>query len=102
MLRARRLVFARVPRELLINVAKHAKVKVAHADVRGDNGVVVTSVTDSGVGFDKRLVENHAPGSGFGLVSMRERLRLIGGQFDIDTHPGDGTVATLAVPSAGN
>jgi len=95
-----RSVLYRATRELLINVAKHAKVEVAHVDVRSDDGLLVIAVTDSGVGFDKRLVEKHTPGAGFGLVSMRERLRLIGGQFDIDTHPGDGTVATLAVPLA--
>jgi len=95
-----RSVLYRATRELLINVAKHAKVEVANVDVHNGEDLLVISVTDSGVGFDKRLAEKHAPGSGFGLASMRERLRLIGGKFDIDTHPGDGTVATLAVPLA--
>jgi len=95
-----RAVLYRATRELLINVARHAKVEFADVDVRNDEGLLVISVTDYGVGFDKTLIENRAPGPGFGLMSMRERLRLIGGTFDIDSHPGDGTVATLAVPLA--
>jgi PAS domain S-box-containing protein len=97
-----RSVLYRATRELLLNVAKHANVEVAHVDVRSDDGLLLIAVTDSGVGFDKRLVEAPAPGAGFGLVSMRERLRLIGGEFDIDTRPGDGAVATLTVPLSVN
>ncbi len=97
---ATRSVLYRATRELLINVAKHAKVGAADVDVRADNGLLIIAVTDSGVGFDKRLMEQYVHGAGFGLVSMRERLRLVGGQFDVDTAPGDGTVATLAVPLA--
>lgn len=95
-----RSILYRATRELLINVAKHAKVDVADVDVRTTDGLLIISVTDSGVGFDRQLIEKHASVPGFGLVSMRERLRLIGGQFEIDTHPGDGTVATLIMPLA--
>ncbi len=95
-----RSVLYRATRELLINVAKHARVGFADVDVRVDEHLLVISVTDRGVGFDKALLEKRAPGRGFGLVSLRERLQLIGGSFDIDTHPGDGTVATLVLSLA--
>ncbi len=93
-----RSVLYRATRELLINVAKHARVDNADVDIRADHGVLVISVSDSGAGFDKSLVETRASSGGFGLMSMRERLRLIGGSFEIDTRVGDGTVATLLVP----
>ncbi len=93
-----RSVLYRATRELLINVAKHARVNDADVDIRADEGLLVISVSDSGVGFDKRVMEQPVPAAGFGLMSMRERLRLIGGSFEVDTRIGDGTVATLVVP----
>jgi two-component system sensor histidine kinase DegS len=57
-------------------------------------------VSDQGVGFDPGM--NLAPsrdfGSGYGLFSIRERLELIGGQFEIESAPGKGSRFVLSVP----
>ncbi|MBS0336002.1 MAG: PAS domain-containing protein [Proteobacteria bacterium] len=88
----------RAVRELLINVAKHAKVNVAEVRSRSDKGFVLVEVTDGGAGFDTGAVGNRKDRGGFGLVNVRERLELIGGTVTIVSLPGDGTTVTLAVP----
>ncbi|MDK2745394.1 MAG: response regulator [Nitrospira sp.] len=84
-------------RELLINSSKHAG--VGHATVRlvqYDDCLEIT-VRDEGKGFD--LTAAGTPGSGlsskFGLFSIRERMRALGGSFAIDSAPGHGTTATI-------
>ncbi|HEX8384646.1 MAG TPA: ATP-binding protein, partial [Rubricoccaceae bacterium] len=52
--------------------------------------------SDDGAGFDVGAV-SACPG-GFGLASVRERLELVGGRFEVDSAPGAGTRVTLAVP----
>jgi signal transduction histidine kinase len=52
-------------------------------------------VSDSGVGF--RLNESRASG-GLGLVSMKERVRLVGGLFECWSEPNHGTIVTAVVP----
>ena len=94
---ASRSIVFRAVRELLINVAKHARVGNASVDAATRNGNLVVTVSDAGVGFDSALVlGTTAPG--FGLLSVRERLSFIGGNAEINSIPGDGTTATLTVP----
>ncbi len=93
------LVFQSV-RELLINSSKHAG--IGHATVRLvqlDDRLEIT-VRDEGKGFD--LTAAGTPGGGlsskFGLFSIRERMRALGGSFVIQSEPGRGTTATLTLP----
>ncbi|MBI3373648.1 MAG: sensor histidine kinase [Betaproteobacteria bacterium] len=93
-----RAIVFRAVRELLINVAKHAKVGRAEVDIRRNASKLVVSVTDKGVGFEVRPFDKPQTGGGFGLPSLRERLGYIGGALHIDAVPGDGTVATVSAP----
>jgi signal transduction histidine kinase len=79
--------------ELLINVAKHAKID--HAEVRVSSWVkdVMIVVEDRGVGFD-----SSSKASEYGLFSVRERLHHLGGILTIASKPGEGTRVTLVVP----
>jgi PAS domain S-box-containing protein len=88
-------------RELLINIAKHAKAKNVIVSVyRLDNHIQV-SVADDGVGFDTNKLESlHPNPSGFGLFSIRERLSYIGGKLQIESHPGKGAEFTITAPLA--
>jgi len=52
-------------------------------------------VSDSGIGFDWRQAIN---GRGLGLISMRERLRLVNGELSIQSEPGRGTTVLARVP----
>jgi PAS domain S-box-containing protein len=88
------LVFQAV-RELLWNVVKHAE--SAHADLswRVEVGELRVTVEDTGRGFSD---VRSARGGGFGLLSIRERVALQGGQFDVRSERGRGTTVTLRLP----
>lgn len=64
----------------LTNVAKHSGAKVASVVLVGSDKEIQLTVEDDGVGFDPATT---AARSGLGLISMRERLRLVGGRFSI-------------------
>ncbi len=91
----------RTTRELLFNVVKHADVDEAHVTVTVDEEEsVFITVSDDGVGFDlDALVEGTAEEQGQGLFSIRERLEMIGGWYDVEAEPGAGTRTTIGVPS---
>ncbi|MCX7172925.1 MAG: histidine kinase [Proteobacteria bacterium] len=91
------LVF-RATRELLINVARHAFVDSADVTATYEEDHLVISVTDSGAGFDAQQGSMPSAKGGFGLFSVRERIHFIGGDVQIDTSPGDGTIVVLMVP----
>ena len=98
----RTLLFESV-RELIFNAVKHAgvdRVTVALA-LDADSALCIT-VSDEGVGFDAAALVDQAKTRqvGWGLYSIRERLTLLGGQFEIDSAPGRGTRFRLIVPRA--
>jgi signal transduction histidine kinase len=88
-------------RELLFNVVKHAGVKQATVEVceapKGLN--LIVEVTDQGQGFDvaTELASAMPDRGGLGLVSIRNRLELLGGRFDIESQPGKGTRVSIIV-----
>jgi len=90
-------------RELLLNVAKHAKVDRARLSMhlRGDQAIAIT-VADTGAGFDPgALAVGESPSRGLGLFSILERVRFLGGDLEIASAPGNGSVLTLVVPIQG-
>jgi signal transduction histidine kinase len=90
----------RIVRELLINVAKHAKAKMVSIQLsRADDRLRVT-VVDDGTGFDAAGLDNRAANtvSGFGLFSIRERLQHVGGSLVIQSSHGQGTQVTIEAP----
>jgi PAS domain S-box-containing protein len=93
------LVFESV-RELLFNAVKHAGVSCAQVCLKQGNaeGIRVT-VSDQGAGFDiGGLPPVDTNGAGFGLFSVRERIGLIGGCFEMESAPGEGSRFTLTIP----
>jgi signal transduction histidine kinase len=86
----------RVVQEALNNISKHAGAgRVAVLLERRDDGVVVV-VEDDGLGFDLDAARDRE--EGVGLVNMRERAQLIGGELEIETTPGHGTSLFLRFP----
>ena len=96
----RTLLFESV-RELLFNAVKHAHVErvTIQLSVLEDDALCII-VEDQGIGFDPAaLVERERAGrAGLGLFSIRERLTLLGGRFDIESAPGQGTRFRLVAP----
>ena len=90
-------------RELLINTSKHAGTRDAHVSLKEEDGWVSVEVRDQGVGFDEHTLtapttDSVTLSSKFGLLSIRERMRALGGGFEIRSTPGQGTTATLSLP----
>jgi two-component system, NarL family, sensor histidine kinase DevS len=86
-------VVYRLVQEALTNVAKHAGAERASVRVVLDADVVRVEVTDDGKGFDP-----DAAFEGFGVLGMRERVALAGGQLAIDSQPGR-TVVRATLPA---
>jgi PAS domain S-box-containing protein len=96
----RRVILFQAIRELLVNVAKHARATQAKVIFQGDGVRVRIQVADDGRGFDPSLLTfPESTGKGFGLFSIRERLALLGGALKIDSVPGQGTTATVTMPA---
>jgi PAS domain S-box-containing protein len=88
----------RIVQEALHNVFKHARAQsVGVMFERNDTDVKVT-IEDDGRGFDVESVTSGTP-SGLGLVSMRERLDLLGGALQIESRPEHGTTLYVRVPT---
>ncbi len=86
----------RVVQEALQNVLRHSGAKCATVTVRQNEHSLFLSVEDDGHGFDPSLTR------GLGMLGMEERVRQLGGQFEVQSTTGKGTVlrATLPVPVA--
>jgi signal transduction histidine kinase len=86
-------------RELLQNVVKHARSKRATVRCAVNDDMLSLDVIDPGVGFEVHSI-NRLPTrqGGFGLFSIRERLKLMGGSVDIHSIVGEGTTVRIRVP----
>jgi PAS domain S-box-containing protein len=82
--------------ELLFNVVKHARVQEAQLRVRRHGPYVCVSVSDRGRGFDPQGLRHTV---GFGLLSIRERIELLGGRMKIRSAPGRGSTFFIVVPN---
>jgi PAS domain S-box-containing protein len=95
-------------RELLINACKHAGTGQATVTLDRRDGQLQIDVRDEGAGFDLAAAAAAAaaaagtPAGGisskFGLFSIQERMRALGGSFNIQSSPGQGTAARLILP----
>jgi signal transduction histidine kinase len=79
----------RVAQEALSNAVRHGEAKEVSVKLQADKGWVRMVIRDDGKGFDPG-----ARSSGLGLVSMEERLRMIGGNLKVTTRLGKGTLIT--------
>ncbi len=87
----------RVVQESLRNVAKHSRAHHATVRLSHRSGMIHLFISDDGVGFDPLHKARH---HGLGLISMRERLRSVGGEFSIWSKPFLGTQVSGGVPAA--
>ena len=85
----------RVLQEALQNAVKHSGAQHFSVDLRGTTEEIRLTVSDAGVGFDW---QSAIRGRGLGLVSMRERLQLVKGDFSAKSEPGRGTTICACVP----
>ncbi|WP_256837704.1 sensor histidine kinase [Ornithinimicrobium faecis] len=83
----------RVAQESLTNVAKHAEASRVGVTLSYTGPEVLLDVRDDGRGFAKEV------GTGFGLTSMRQRIRGVGGHVEVQSSTGEGTSVSARVPA---
>ena len=81
----------RVVQEALTNVVKHADAQHVDVRMRFLDSALEVEISDDGRG-------RGAPGAGFGLVGMRERVALLGGRLTIESSEDAGTMLKAEVP----
>ncbi|MQA82312.1 MAG: GAF domain-containing protein [Streptosporangiales bacterium] len=91
----------RIAQEAMQNVVRHADASSLQVTYAYGRGTARLDIADDGVGFDPgRDSPTTEPGSGgYGLASMAERAKIVGGRLTVRSAPGDGTRVTLVVPA---
>ncbi|MBL8218528.1 MAG: sensor histidine kinase, partial [Bryobacterales bacterium] len=90
-----KLALFRVLQEALTNIVRHAKAKNVEIRLERTGDEVAMSVIDDGVGMNP----THAAHKSLGLLGMRERVRAIGGELEIQSEVGKGATVTARVPA---
>jgi signal transduction histidine kinase len=97
---SQRIALLRIVQEALTNVREHSGAATVTVTVSGRRGQTTIDVTDDGCGFDvERTLVRAAQRGRFGLVGMSERVRLLGGRFDVDSRPGGPTRISAVLPA---
>jgi signal transduction histidine kinase len=97
---SQRIAAARVVEEALANVREHSGATSVQVSVRRENGTLQLSVADNGRGFDvTRAMRRASRDRRLGLIAMEHRLRLLGGQLEVNSRPGGPTVISGSLPA---
>jgi signal transduction histidine kinase len=89
------LCLYRTAQEALQNIVKHSGATEAKVELSGFGDRIELCVLDAGVGFDPQSAKTR---DGFGLASMNERLRLVGGDLRVESEPSHGTRIRARAP----
>jgi signal transduction histidine kinase len=89
----------RILQESITNIRKHARTLEVSIELRRCKDEVYLEVRDFGQGFDpSEVTTGSGPGERIGLVSMRERASMLGGELKIQSRPEFGTSVSVAIP----
>ncbi|MCI0477679.1 MAG: sensor histidine kinase, partial [Anaerolineales bacterium] len=89
----------RTLQEAINNIARHADARKVQLTFDFQEDALEISVEDDGIGFDVEQVPASADGRrGLGLVSMEERVSIVGGEFSLHSTAGQGTTVRIRVP----
>ncbi len=89
----------RIVQEAFTNAARHAKATEVHLFLNCQPDSITVIIRDNGIGFDPEILK--APKTsqhGWGLIGMKERTELAGGEFQIESAPGQGTTLRFYLP----
>ena len=93
------VLFFQSARELLTNIAKHARATEVRISLKADHNQMFMKIVDNGKGMEGPSAGTAVVGgNSLGLFSIRERMKHIGGTFEIQSRPGCGTTAILISP----
>ncbi len=82
--------------ESLTNIARHARASSVKVSIIEQAGQIEVLISDNGIGFDYE--KEHARLGHYGLLGIKERVRLAGGQLKINSQPGMGTEMKISIP----
>jgi signal transduction histidine kinase len=91
----------RVVQEALTNIVRHAQATQVWIELRQVETGLELSIRDNGIGFDVGLVMEHSTGDfdiGLGILGMKERVQLMGGEISIQSIPASGTEILVKFP----
>jgi NarL family two-component system sensor histidine kinase YdfH len=80
--------------ESLTNIANHAKAQNVAVNVRMKDKSISVTIQDDGVGFDASAI----PSGHYGILGIKERVRLVNGSFEIQSKNGNGTALKIEIP----
>jgi PAS domain S-box-containing protein len=89
------LCLYRISQEALWNIVKHSSAREGKLELSGYPEEIDLCVSDTGTGFDPETAKEK---TGLGLISMRERLRAVGGHLSVESEPSHGTQICARVP----
>jgi PAS domain S-box-containing protein len=93
------IVIYRIFQEILTNIGKHSHATKVYVDSEKKDGTVFFRVADNGIGFDLEQIQARSVHErGLGLAAMDERLKMLGGQFEISSREGKGTQIAFEIP----
>ena len=90
----KRIHFYRVIQETLTNAIKHSSAENIEVIVVKEERTIRAIIKDNGKGFDPKIKKE-----GYGTRSLDERIKILGGQFTIESSPGAGTVIKIIIPT---
>jgi signal transduction histidine kinase len=91
----------RIFQEVLNNIGKHAQAARISVVIARENGTISFTLEDDGKGFDIHSVsQRDLDQKGWGLDILDERVRMLGGVFEVSSREGEGTRITFRVPVA--
>ena len=91
----------RVAQGIIGNVAKHSKATAVLVTMHYSDDSVAMSIEDNGRGFDvSKLAVMDSSGRGSRLLGMKERVRLMGASYSVESQEGEGTCVTVKIPLA--
>lgn len=91
-------VLYRVVQEALKNASKHARARTSTIRLWRAEGFVCCSIEDDGTGFDQSDISSGKVPRGLGLLGIQERVRVLGGGYEIQSTPGQGTKLKVRIP----
>jgi signal transduction histidine kinase len=94
----KRTVFFRVAQEALTNVVRHAEAKMVQVVFKRRRKSVLMEIRDNGKSFDVQYVLLAKGKNHLGVLGMRERVEMVGGNFKIESNPGQGTLVSAEIP----
>jgi signal transduction histidine kinase len=99
MTQSQKIALIRVLQEAFTNIREHSNASRVEVSVTGGRSCVEVQIEDDGDGFEvTRTLQDAAQRGRLGLVGSSERVRLLGGMFDIRSRPGGPTTVSLTLP----